>query len=44
MVESFNTATENIADNLSDEEEEEDSHLIETPSTFSEHLWNVGGP
>ena len=43
MVESFNTATKNLADNLSGEEEEEDSHLIKTPSTFSEYLWNING-
>ena len=44
MTENLNTATKNLADDLSEEEEEEDSHLIETPPTFSEHLWNIGGP
>ena len=29
---------------MSEEEEEEDSCMIETPTTFSKHLWNIGGP
>ena len=44
MAESLNTATKNLADDMSEEEEEEDYHLVETPTTFLEHLWNNGGP
>ena len=44
MAENLNTATKNLADDMSEEDEEEDSNLIETPTTFLEHLWNIGGP
>ena len=43
MAENLNNATEDLTDDIS-EEEEEKSHLIEDPNTFAEHLWNIGGP
>ena len=44
MEENLNKATEDLRDDMSEEEEEEESHLIKNPTTFAEHLWNIGGP